>query len=379
MEVTFVFDRHVTGKNHIGRKADLEKLHTLLDDGSNVSIYEPPKTGKSSLLKQAFFEKKKKGAEFRTIEVSLMGCRSLRDFVLSFASSILSVFATTPDEHEEIVRKYLGGTPVTFDAASFSYGGKMLECPDRITEEDFRTVLNFPYEIAKDQNEKVFVIIEEFQNILFIDNAERKLKTFESVVLKNSFEQKDFCSWIWVGREVNAMKWIFEEQRFFHRIHTRLKLSPISFKEAESYLTKSFLCNGKVIETELIQNVYDIFQGHIWYLNHFASICDGLSRGYVTVPIVEQSISALLAINEPRFVRIMNDLTTFQAMLLKAILDGETRFSSAEVIAKYGLNSSANVRRLKDALCKKEIITFEDGRAIILDPLFEYWVRNFYF
>ena len=51
------------------------------------------------------------------------------------------------------------------------------------------------------------------------------------------------------------------------------------------------------------------------------------------------------------------------------------------MIKKYSLNSSANVRRLKDALMKKEILTFEgqDERPVILDPLFEYWLKNHYF
>ena len=76
----------------------------------------------------------------------------------------------------------------------------------------------------------------------------------------------------------------------------------------------------------------------------------------------------------------MSDLTTFQVSLLRAVVDGHVKFSSAEVIKKYGLNSSANVRRLKDALCKKEIITFDENDVPqIIDPLFEYWVtRNFF-
>ena len=42
---------------------------------------------------------------------------------------------------------------------------------------------------------------------------------------------------------------------------------------------------------------------------------------------------------------------------------------------------TGNVRRLKDALMKKEILTFEgqDERPVILDPLFEYWLKNHYF
>jgi hypothetical protein len=50
------------------------------------------------------------------------------------------------------------------------------------------------------------------------------------------------------------------------------------------------------------------------------------------------------------------------------------------VIEKYGLNSSANVRRVKDALKKKEVITFnEKDEPVVLDPLFEYWVGKHYF
>ena len=38
------------------------------------------------------------------------------------------------------------------------------------------------------------------------------------------------------------------------------------------------------------------------------------------------------------------------------------------------------MRRLKDALCKKEIITFnENDDPVVLDPLFEYWLRKYFF
>ena len=77
---------------------------------------------------------------------------------------------------------------------------------------------------------------------------------------------------------------------------------------------------------------------------------------------------------------MMADLTGFQISLLKATLAGCKRFSSAEVIEKYHLNSSANVRRIKDALCKKEILSFdEDDNPSVIDPLFEYWAKTSFF
>ena len=126
--------------------------------------------------------------------------------------------------------------------------------------------------------------------------------------------------------------------------------------------------------------VCKVFKGNIWYIQHFASICDSLSKGYMMEPVLVEALDTLISIHEPRFQAIMNDLTTYQVCLLRAILDGYTKFSSSEVIQRYNLNSSANVRRLKDALCKKEIVTFDEkDEPHILDPLFEHWVRKFFF
>jgi hypothetical protein len=92
------------------------------------------------------------------------------------------------------------------------------------------------------------------------------------------------------------------------------------------------------------------------------------------------ALRTIISIHEPRFYAIVNDLTDHQLSLLLAILDGVTRFSASEVIERYRLNSSANVRRVKDALKKKEVITFnEKDEPVIIDPLFEYWVSNHFF
>ena len=176
------------------------------------------------------------------------------------------------------------------------------------------------------------------------------------------------------------MKLIFEKYKFFYRDVRIIRLSTIPYKEAEKYILKGFLTNGKVIENELLAHIYDILKGNIYYLNHFAAICDGLSRGFITDAVAQESLLSLLSIHEPRFMSMLYDLTDFQIDLLHAVIDGHTKFSAAEVIQSYHLNSSANVKRLKEALCKKEIISFDDNdTAYILDPLFEYWLRKNYF
>jgi hypothetical protein len=93
-----------------------------------------------------------------------------------------------------------------------------------------------------------------------------------------------------------------------------------------------------------------------------------------------EALRILISIHEPHFQSVVDDLTDHHISLLRAVLDGVVRFSASEVIEKYQLNSSANVRRVKDALKKKEVITFnEKDEPQIMDPLFEYWLEKYYF
>lgn len=78
----------------------------------------------------------------------------------------------------------------------------------------------------------------------------------------------------------------------------------------------------------------------------------------------------MVSANLPRFKAIMDDLTGFQERFLKAVLDGNVKFSTTEVIENYRLNSSANVKRLKEALMKKEVLSFNDkDEPSVQDPL----------
>lgn len=358
MDNSFIYDRIVTGRNFIGRKAETDLLRDILSRNQNVSIYEPAKTGKNSLLNQTFYEMQTAGEKFRLAECSLLNVRTVSEFASRLVSTIVGVFATTPSDYESMD----------------------LPVGEELSDAQLRNILSLPYRLAEQKGERLIVVLHEFQNILLTEDPDRVLRIYEEIVRKSTPSQRSFCSWVWVGSKVNAMKVIFDQKRYFYRMVERVRLAPISEKDLENHIIKGFLVSGKVIEKPLVHRMCSILQCNIYYMNHFAAICDGLSRGFIMEQVVEESLNTMLAIHEPRFVSEMNDLTTYQIYLLKAVLDGESMFSSADVIARYGLNSSANVRRLKDALCKKEIITFnEDGRATVLDPLFEYWMRRFYF
>ncbi|MBQ9311151.1 MAG: hypothetical protein IJ222_09890 [Bacteroidales bacterium] len=377
MDGIFTYSKPVTGKNNIGRRGDQTILSNLILNSENVVIYEPPKTGKTSLLQQTFFGMRISGKQFSTAEVSLLNIRDTSSLMLLLGSTIIRSEATTPDEFASMVKVCLPDTHFVFDPASYAATDSVLSLNWDIDEGDIRSIFCLPYRIAAIKGKKCIVVLDEFQNITFLDGWEKILKIFEGVIRDS---QKDLCSFIFMGSKVNAMKEIFEQKVFFHRQVNRVRLSEIDSREITDFIVKGFLTSGKVIDRDLMMSVCKRFRGHIWYICHFSSICDHLTKGFITDATLLDALGMLLSIHEPRFREMVGDLTGFQVSLLKATLEGVTKFSSAEVIEHYGLHSSANVRRLKDALCKKEIITFGDNdEPIILDPLFEYWARHYFF
>ncbi len=381
MDSPFLYNRYVTGQHFIGRKEDCTILGNLLRQGENVVLWEPFGTGKKSLVHQVFTRMKVGGGNFVVGEVSALDIRSGENFVSRLGAAAIRLAASTPDEYERIVTEKLSGTHYVFDRKAFSDADTILSTNWNLDDNDLKAVLRLPYLLAKERQDRSYLIIDEFQNIDLADDGEKVFKLMEEVIDEMRATGSGQFSYIFIGSQVNAMADIFIKRHFFYRRVTRMKMSRIDEREIVEHIIKGFLASGKVIDRDLVSGACRLFKCNPFYINHFISVCDALSKGYIMEPVLLEALATVIAVNKGRFISAVNDLTTFQVGLLKAVLDGYTKFSTAEVIRKYALSSSANVRRLKDALMKKEILTFvgEEGRPVILDPLFEYWLRNYYF
>lgn len=380
MESSFVYNKPVTGKYNIGRRQDATILANFLDQGECISIYEPPKSGKRSLVQQTFFNMRVASKKFVPIQISLLNIRTIADVMMRLGSEVIKNLSRSPESYPNAVASFLDGTHFVFDPEVYAAKEQILSLTWDIDDADIRAILMLPYRMATVTGQKAVVVIEEFQNIMLTEDGDKVCAIMHGILDKISLEDRKYCSYIFMGSKVNAMKDIFEVRKLFYRKVEHLALSPIDTKDIIDHTVRGFLGSGKVLDRDLMLGVCKVFKGNIWYIQHFASICDSLSKGYMMEPVLVEALDTLISIHEPRFQAIMNDLTTYQVCLLRAILDGYTKFSSSEVIQRYNLNSSANVRRLKDALCKKEIVTFDDkDEPHILDPLFEHWVRKFFF
>lgn len=381
MDTPFIYDKHVTGRYFIGRRSECMILGNLLRAGEHVSIYEPPKTGKMSLVHQTLYNLRNDGMQFTVAFVDMLNVRTLSDFLIKFGTAVMKSAASTPDDYAAIVRDYLAGTHFVFDRVRFMTYEELVSLNWNPDMNDVEKMLELPQRIAQEKHIPFFVILKEFQNLMNADEYDDVFKLMERMMKERDRSNPYPAVYVMSGAMVNAMKFIFEEKRYFYRQVNHVALGPVDEKEIIEHVVKGFLNGmGKSFDRNLAMGACELFKCNLWYMNHLAAICDALSKGFVTETMMTDALNSMIAVHEPRFISIINDLTDHQLSLLRAVLDGVVKFSASDVIEKYRLNSSANVRRVKDALKKKEVLTFnEKDEPVILDPLFEYWVSNFYF
>ena len=103
---------------------------------------------------------------------------------------------------------------------------------------------------------------------------------------------------------------------------------------------------------------------------HTSETCDAA--------IVESAFESLVNQLSLLFSNIIDNLTAKQIAFLQAIANGEKNFSSREVLSRYDLGTSANIKNLRKALLDKDLIDILPDSTVIQDPVFAYWLKKKY-
>lgn len=347
----FSYDKIAAGSSIIGRDAELAFIADLLEKGSrSLTLYGGPRSGKETLVTEALERYRKRHDNLIVCRIDLFNVRSHEAFVRVWRENMRACA-------QEVNRHAL----LPFDIA-------IDEIPDH-------KLFDLPGVIAAESAAPMVIWFKEFQSLLAAEGD-----NFHLEQLDKAWSRQKGVSYLFTGSCINAMKAIFEDRKCFYSISRPMELLPLDRKTVCEFIRQTFLRFGRVIEMEEAMAIHEIAGGNMWYVKQLCAFCYAMPAGYINRSLVNQSRDKLLALHVPRFKAVLFDLTPNQENLLHAIVDGVRKFTSSEMMERYRLNSSAGVARVKDALQKKEVITVdaEEG-ARIIDPLFEYWLRNYYF
>lgn len=351
MDTPFSYETIAAGQNIIGRSAEIGQLTDALEkDGRHVTMTGPSRSGKETVVRESVERFRQRGHKFHLCEIDLFNIRSYCDFADVFRKKM-----------KECFDQVNAGSVLPFEI-------DINAIPDK-------KLFDLPEVIAEEAQTGLLIYFKEFQNITFAEGEELNLEKVDKIWSKHKH-----VKYILTGSCVNMMKNLTQERKLFYYSAVQIDLQPIDKKLVCQFITSNFMKLGRVIEIEEAMKILEITSGNMWYVKQLCSICYGMPIGYVSRKSVNMAAETLVSTHTPRFKQTMLDLTANQISFIKAVIDGVERFSSADILETYRLNSSANVFRIKDALKKKEVMTFDrEDNAIILDPLFEYWLRYYYF
>lgn len=374
METPFAFGKIVADHHFTNRVAEAERLTNNFLMGTNTIIISPRRWGKSSLVHHAAGLVRKQHPHIRFIFLDLFNVRTEAQFYQLLAKETLKAFSTKVDDILEQSRRFLGRLipKITFSPGpdtDFSLSFDWEEIKKEPGE-----ILFLAERLAGARNMKAVICIDEFQNIAFFEDPlgfQKKLRANWQLL-----QHASFCLF---GSKRHMMMEVFSAPSMpFYKFGEVVFLEKISREDWIAYLEKGFMMSGKSIDRKSCELIAQLADNHPYYVQQLAQLTWLRTSGKCAENMIHEAFESLVMQLSMLFHAATDGLSTTQVNFLKALIDGVAHFSARQTLEKYQLGTSANIQRIKQALVEKEIIDTTRGSVQILDPLYAWWLKYFY-
>lgn len=359
----FKIGEMVSGDPFCNRKKEIGRLKSAFQSGQNVILISPRRWGKSSLVQEALRQTRKSAI---VIELDCFGITSEQMFLEVYLKALIKASQNHFDKITDILKKYIASV-VPF--ISFSYG---LNDDIKIGLElqkgktDVAAILQLPARLQKAKKIPVVVCIDEFQKIMDWPNGTIFMETMRAAWQKHSGVA--YCLY---GSKRHLMNQIFNDgSNPFYRFGETVFLEKISRADWTSFLTTQFTKSGKEIPKTLAEQLADMTECHSYYVQYLARLVWHITPNKVTPSILAAGYRTFLSDHVAMFRVQTETLTYYQTNYLKALISGETKFTSNKVLRHYDLGSPGNIKRIETALEKSEIIDTFTGKPVLSEPYF---------
>ncbi|MGV8096178.1 MAG: ATP-binding protein [Mangrovibacterium sp.] len=374
METPFIYGRLAKSDNFIDRVNERKMLVDNFNGLVNTIIISPRRWGKTSLVRSISEDLKERNKEILICHVDIFNCKTEEQFLRSYTNAVLHTGYSAWEDFVAGAGKYLGRfvPNISFSdrAQTFelSFGVDFKENKLSLDE-----ILDLPQKIAEDKHKKLVVCIDEFQNI----NDYSDSLAFQRM-LRSHWQLHDKVCYCLYGSKRHLLMNIFSNSDMpFYKFGDILFLQKIGRKDWMKFITERFESTGKKITKEMSGQIADAMQNHPYYTQQYSQQIWLRTEKVCTEEILRQALDAMIFQMSLLFANIVDGLTARQLSFLKALTGGELNFSSKEVLKKYDLGTSANIKNLKNALLEKDIIDILPHKQIVLqDLVFEYWLKR---
>lgn len=371
----FIYGTTVSDRSFTNRELETAKLKSNLLNGINTTIISPRRWGKSSLVEKVVFEINRTESNTKTIVIDLFSVGSEEEFLESFAREVIKASSSKWEDWmssgRDLFKKLIPKLSIGIDPnTDFSLSFDWVELKKNSDE-----VLNLPETIANARGIKFIICLDEFQNLSSFNEYlvfEKKLRAY--------WQRHKSVTYCLYGSKRHMMTDIFNNPaKPFYRFGDIMLLQKIETNRWISFICTGFANTGKHIDENIANVIPSLMKNHSWYVQQLAHYIWNLTDSKASVAEVNRALSELINANSPLYQKETETISHTQLNLLKAVVKGETQFTSTAVMQKHALGTPRNVSKNKSILINSDMIHEVNGVFEFVDPAFELWFKKQYF
>lgn len=370
----FIVGGYLSPHYFCDRETETEQLIRNITNGRNIVIISVRRMGKTGLIRHCFYQDKIK-ENYHTFFIDIYATSSLREFVFALGKEI---FERLKPKGMKFIERF-------FSIISSLRAGFKL---DTITGEPTfdiglgdihaaETTLDEIFAYLEQADKPCIVAIDEFQQIG--NYAEKNVEA----ILRTKVQHCQNARFIFAGSQKHIMMNMFNSPaRPFYQSVNMMQLKSIPLTEYKAFVKRLFHENEKHIEEELIDEVYNFFEGHTWYIQLMFNelyILTGkgklCSRSQQTI-----ALTNILQMQDFTYQEIFSRLPEKQKEVLIAIGKEQKAIgvTSGKFIKKYKLSTPSSVQSALKGLLEKNLVSQEQNQYEISDRLLGVWLQKNY-
>ena len=370
MSNPFVFGSATSGEHFTNRTKDVDRLLANFKHGISSIVISPRRWGKTSLVQKVSTLARLE--DLKVVNIDIFSCRNTNDFYTLFATEVIKQTASKWEEWAENTKQFLSALipKISFGIDPQNDFSVSLDFSNVKLNDD---ILDLPEKIAKEKGYRIVVCIDEFQQLSeFSDHIQFQKK------LRSVWQLQKKVSYCLYGSKKHLMTEFFSKQSMpFYKFGDIFFLQKISTYDWIRFISERFESTGKKISQEQAKMICDTVENHSSYVQQLAWNVWVKTRHITKNEDIESAITDLFNQNAILYYRYIEELTGYQLNFLRAVAeDIHSEFTKSDVLKKYQLGTSANVKRLKDALEKKELIDITGKTVSFNDPVFKLWFQK---
>ena len=358
-------------------KETLWMIRTL-ENKAHILLTSPRRMGKTQLVRHVFEQSSIKD-NFYTFYTDIYPTTSLHEVVLFLSKEIYSVLVP---KGKTVLDKFLAGLHSL--AGSFGYDPISNTPTFNIKLGDIHSpelTLEEIFKYLEHADKPCIFAIDEFQQI-----ANYPEKNVEAM-LRTHIQQMNNCLFVYAGSNRHVLENMFNSAaKPFYNSAEQIYLDSIPKDIYMNFAEAQFAKAGRSITPDALSYVYDLFEGHTYYVHNVLHNAFAYVNPEKTIDEtdIKKTLNDILEDKGRSFASVMNQLNYQQKETLVAVAK-ERRISGVTSIAfvkKHMLKSPSSVQYAISTLLDKQLLTYQnDGRSKVYsvsDRFLEMWISKSY-